>query len=185
MMWEEAVKAPLIIRAGDRPTAEHFEARMVEFIDVAPTIMDFLGVPPLAAAQGKSLRPFFDQEIPIYKEIVFSEFLADNKAMVRTEEWKYIFTSGKNDLAQGYETGNPPTGIRHRLYHLSNDPGETTDVSNEEVTQKVLETLQFQMLEIFKSTHPEAEDLPEGLSVEEQLAWFCEPPETNPDLEAK
>jgi choline-sulfatase len=185
MMWEEAIKAPLIIRAGNRPVQEHFENRMVEFIDVAPTIMDFLDVPPLAAAQGKSLRPYFDQEIPIYKEIVFSEFLADNKAMVRTEDWKYIFTTGKKDLAQGYETGNPPSGIRHRLYNLRNDPEETTDVSGREVTQDVLETMQFNMLEIFKSTHPDAEDLPEGLSVEEQLAWFCEPPDANPDPEAK
>ncbi|MBR9999630.1 MAG: sulfatase-like hydrolase/transferase [Cyclobacteriaceae bacterium] len=185
MMWEEAVRAPLIIRAGNRETMENREEKMVEFIDVAPTIMDFLGVPPLTQAQGKSLRPFYDQEIPLYKEMVFSEFLADNKAMVRTDRWKYIFTSGNHDLAQGYATGNDPAGIRHRLYDLINDPDETTDVSGNHAYQQEMESLQFGMLEIFKSTHPGAGDLPEGLSVEEQLVWFCEPPDANPELEAK
>ncbi len=185
MMWEEAVKAPLIIRAGNKPIEKHIENNMVEFIDVAPTIMDYLGVSPLGEAQGKSLRPFFEKDSADFRQVVFSEFLADNKAMVRTDKWKYIFTSGKHDLAQGYATGHEPTGIRHRLYNLEDDPGETHDVSGERDNQEILQTLQIEMLEIFKDTHPLAEDLPEGLSMEEKLAWFCEPPDDNPDLEAK
>ena len=185
MMWEEAVKAPLIIKAGNRKGRVYPEASLVEFIDVAPTIMDFLGIHPLPSAQGRSLRPYFDTEIPISKEIVFSEFLADDKAMVRTRNWKYIYTSGRHDLAQGYETGNPPTGMRHRLYYLRDDPHETTDVSDVPGYQKEMETLQYKMLEIFKSTHPYAELLPEGLSLEEQLTWFCIPPDHDPDPGAK
>jgi choline-sulfatase len=185
MMWEEAVKAPLIIRAGDQPVKSHRVDKMVEFIDVAPTIMDLLGVAPLQEAQGKSLRPFLKNDTLDFREEVFSEFLADNKAMVRTKKWKYIFTSGKHDLAQGYATGNPPTGIRHRLYNLTEDPGETHDVSSEPAYQEVLRSLQEKMLRIFQDTDPRAGDLPQGLSVEDQLSWFCEPPDDNPDLEAK
>lgn len=185
MMWEEAVRAPLIIRAGDQPVPKHRRDEMVEFVDVAPTIMDLLGVSPLQEAQGKSLRPFLEKDQADFREVVFSEFLADNKAMVRTEKWKYIFTSGKHDLAQGYATGNPPTGIRNRLYDLEQDPGETHDVSSDPDNQDVLRSLQNKMLEIFQDTHPLAAELPEGLPVEEQLAWFCEPPDDNPDLNAK
>jgi len=185
MMWEEAVKAPLIIRAGSFEPGQHKRDEIVEFIDVAPTIMDFLGLNPMEKIHGISLRPFFIQEMEEFKDIVFSEFLADNKAMVRTDEWKYIFTSGKHDLAQGYATGNKPSGIRHRLYNLHDDPFEWHDVSNISSNQDILKNLQQRMIEIFEKTHPNTGDLPEGLSAEEQLIWFCEPPDENPDLNAK
>jgi arylsulfatase A-like enzyme len=158
---------------------------MVEFVDVVPTITDLLGVVPMDGMQGRSLVPFLEQEKVDFKDIVFSEFLADNKAMVRTEKWKYIFTSGKHDLAQGYATGNPPSGIRHRLYDLEADPGETTDVSEDPANLEKLTALQQEMIKIFEETHPHTGDLPEGLRVEEKLVWFCEPPDDNPNLNAK
>lgn len=119
------------------------------------------------------------------RDIVFSEFLADNKAMVRTEKWKYIYTTGKHDLAQGYATGNPPSGVRHRLYDLVNDPHETTDVSHVPGNSETIRDLQLRMLEIFEETHPDASEMPDGLGIEGKLAWFCEPPDDNPNLKAK
>ena len=185
MMWEEAVKAPLIIRAGAEKPVIDLRKEMVEFVDVAPTITDLLGVDRDPGFQGISLVPFFHEQDVNFRDIVFSEFLADNKAMVRTVKWKYIFTTGKHDLAQGYATGNPPTGIRHRLYDLKADPTETTDVSKDPANREILEDLQQEMIRIFKETHPKTGELPEGLSVEEQLAWFCEPPDDNPNLNAR
>lgn len=185
MMWEEAVKAPLIIRAGHTEPVMATRNEMVEFVDVAPTITSLLGVDALEDSQGRSLEPFFENTEVDFRDVVFSEFLADNKAMVRTEKWKYIFTSGKHDLAQGYATGNPPTGIRHRLYDLERDPHEMHDVSSDPANNDILSKLQSEMIRIFKETHPHAAQLPEGLSVEEILAWFCEPPDDNPDYNAK
>jgi arylsulfatase A-like enzyme len=185
MMWEEAVKAPLILRAGSYHVENTIRSELVEFVDVVPTIIDFLGVGPLSELHGNSLRPFFKKEDFVIKDAVFSEFLADNKAMVRTRKWKYIFTSGKRDLAQGYATGKPPSGIKHRLYNLEADPKETMDISNHLVNRKILEELQIKMIAIFEETHPFAKYIPSGLSTEEQLAWYCEPPDDNPDIDAK
>jgi len=185
MMWEEAVRAPLIIRAGAVRLELNVRKEMVEFVDVVPTIVDLLGVEEKPDIQGRSLAPFFQDNTDNKRYVVFSEFLADNKAMVRTEGWKYIYTTGKHDLQQGYATGNPPSGIRHRLYDLVNDPRETTDVSHDPGNAEKLKELQIRMLEIFEETHPDASQLPEGLNVEEKLAWFCEPPDDNPNLKAK
>ncbi len=185
MMWEEAVKAPLIVRAGSYNSGIHTRNELVEFVDIAPTITDLLGLAPLEKPHGKSLLPFFHTEVVDFKEVVFSEFLADNKAMVRTNEWKYIFTSGKHDLAQGYATGHQPTGIRHRLYNLYDDPYEGHDVSKLSVNKDIVKKMQLKMIEIFKKTHPNTGNLPEGLSIDQQLVWFCEPPDANPDLHAK
>jgi hypothetical protein len=58
---------------------------------------------------------------------------------------------------------------------VSHDPGNA----------ERLKELQMRMLEIFEETHPDASQLPEGLDVEGKLAWFCEPPDDNPNLKAK
>lgn len=175
MMWEEAVKAPLVMRGPGLPSGE--ENALVEFVDLVPTILDLLGEAPMEELQGQSLLPLLTDRTNSHRNYVFSEFLADNKAMVRTENWKYIFTSGKHDLAQGYATGNPPPGIDHRLYNVQEDPNELNNLADNPRYKGVLKMLQLKMLERFMATHPSADDLPPAASVEEALVWFCEPPE--------
>ena len=40
-----------------------------------------------------------------------------------------------------------------------------------------IEAMKSEMRDLFLRTDPRAPQLPLGLSVDEQLAWFCEPPE--------
>ena len=90
---------------------------------------------------------------------------------------KYIFTSGKRDLGQGYATGFGPSGMMQRLYNEQDDPYDKVNVADQPENRAVLTKMQQEMLRLFKETHPNADQLPKGLSVEEQLAWFCEPVE--------
>ncbi len=185
MMWEEAIRSPLIIRGGEAFGAGRSSEALTEFIDLAPTVTDALGMEPMPAAAGKSLWPVLTQQSDTHKNLVFSEFLVDNKAMVRGERWKYIFSTGKRDLGQGYETGNPPPGITHRLYDLQNDPAESTDVAGRPENREVLAQMQEAMLDIFRATYPGADTIPATLSVEEQLVRFCVPPDVGAEIEAK
>ena len=181
MMWEPAVRAPLIVRAGNQFASRQRTEALTEFVDVVPTITELLGAPALPTAQGQSTVPVLENPDTTHREYVFSEFLVDNKAMIRNQEWKYIFTSGKRDLGQGYATGFGPSGRMQRLYNQKNDPYEKTNVADRPENQEVLAKMQQAMLTTFKETHPKADQLPEGLSVEEQLTWFCEPVEENPN----
>jgi choline-sulfatase len=185
MMWEEAVRAPLIICAGGKYGKGRKIDVLTEFIDLAPTILDLLNIPPMEQIQGKSLYPVITGEKDTHKEYVFAEFLVDNKAMVRNREWKCIFTSGKRDLGQGYATGNPPSGIRHRLYNLIADPKETRDVAGLSENREILIKLQSALLQRFMDTDPRASSLPEGLTTVDALVFFCDPPDKGADLEAK
>lgn len=174
-MWEEAIKAPFIMKAGGKFGTNRKVEALTEFIDLVPTALDALEIAPIPEVQGKSLMPLLKDKTSTHKKYVFAEFLEDNKAMVATQDWKYIFTSGKHDLGQGYATGYGPSGIVHRLYHLKKDSYETHDVSKLPENQQVLNELQNQMLKIFKETHPDAEELPDNLTKIGQLVWFCEP----------
>jgi choline-sulfatase len=176
-LWEPAVRVPLILRDPQYGLGKVINA-LVEFVDLLPTILERLQVPLMPNIQGKSLVPLLQGKSLKHRDYVFSEYLPDNMAMVRTAGWKYIFTSGKKDLDLGYETGNPPPGITHMLYDLRRDPGETHNLSGDPSHSGVLGDLQRKMLARFKETHPKAGSLPQGLSIEQSLAWFCEPPES-------
>jgi len=174
-MWDQAIKAPLVMRMGGRYGTGIRHDALVEFIDLAPTILDLLGVEAMETVQGQSLLPVIRGEMLEVKEYAFAEFLEDNKAMICDKRWKYVFTTGQRDLGQGYATGHGPSGVLHKLYDLDSDPEETTDLGKDRSYAGVLSDMQQQMLERFMDTHPDAATLPEGLTMEEKLIWFCEP----------
>lgn len=174
-MWDPAIKAPLIFRVGNRLRKTKRVKALSQFIDVVPTILDLMDLPPMEEVQGRSLEYLINTNATQGNAYVFAEFLEDNKAMVTDGKWKYVFTIGRYDLGQGYETGLGPSGILHKLYDLQNDPDETTNVAMLPENELILSTLKKEMLNVFHNTHPYAKEINDNLSVEEQLIWFCEP----------
>lgn len=179
-MWEEAVRVPLIIQAGGldingRPNQPKVVNSLTELVDLAPTIFEALGVQPPPGLHGKSLLPLLEGKTTYNKDMIFSEYLVDNKAMVRTEKYKYIFTNGESDLGLGYATGNPPAGIRNELFDMQKDPHETTNLAGKDGYETIVANLKQRMLETFRRTHPDANSIPENISVDQQLSIFCRP----------
>jgi choline-sulfatase len=148
---------------------------LIEYIDIVPTIVDLIQAHPVEQAQGLSFQPTLKDLNQPDKSVAFSEYLHDNMAMVCTDKWKYVFTTGSRDLGIGYQTGYGPSGIVHRLYDLKNDPGEQHSVAHLTENATVLAQLQQQMLDRFLKTHPDSASCPRGLTLEGKLVWFCEP----------
>jgi len=184
MMWEEAVRSPLLIRAGKKFQKNITSEVLTEFVDLAPTILEIVGVDPMPELHGKSLVPVLDGA-PEHKDYVFSEFLADNKAMIRSKSMKYIYSTGKRDLAQGYATGKGPPGITHRLYDLTKDPNETADRANYPEYSDTLKRMQQTLISWFEATHPMAHKSDPEWSKEEALDFFTIPPDKGANLDAK
>lgn len=178
-MWEEAIRQPLIVKAGSLFEKGIEKNALVEYIDVTPTILDMLNKPNLPEAQGKSFLPVLKNETEEHKKYAMATYLEDNLAMICTPKWKYMFTTGSRELGIGYTTGYGPSGIVHRLYNLENDPMEMSNVSANH--PEVLLEMQQQMINHFKETHPEADRCPEKLTVEGKLVWFCEPRDVGTD----
>jgi arylsulfatase A-like enzyme len=178
MMWEPIVRSPLVIRGPG--WGSRVEDALVEYVDLLPTILGVLDVPPMRGLHGRSLVPLLTGDTVRHRSAVFSEFLADKKFMVRTERWKYIFTTGRHDLAQNYQTGNGPPGIDHRLYDLHKDPGEFRDLADDLKYSGVIKYLQQRLYMRLLRTHPHADELPDRFSLVESLVWFAEPPERSP-----
>jgi choline-sulfatase len=173
-MWAESIKAPLIVKGNNLRSGTVVE-EVVEFIDLAPTLFEAMGIEPHSALQGQSLVPCLTGEEGPVREYAFAEYLEDNMAMVASRRWKYVFTTGKRDLGLGYATGFGPSGVVHMLYDLERDPGETTNLAYRQEYSEMVDSLQSVMLERFMATHPAARFVPSGLNRTGKLIWFCEP----------
>ncbi|WP_158600284.1 sulfatase family protein [Fibrisoma montanum] len=189
-MWEPAVRSPLLVRAPGLTKAGSVSSELVELVDLVPTFVEAASAPTLPT-RGKSLIPLFKNPKKNHRDQVFSEYLVDNMAMLRTDDrdggpWKYVFSTNQYDLGLGYEIGDTrPAGYVHRLYNLRRDPDELHNLATDPAQQTRLQTLQAQLIAVFRETHPDAARLPTNLTTEQTLAWFCEPRDQVSDLEKR
>jgi choline-sulfatase len=171
--YDAALRVPLLIRWPGK-VRQGVVTDFTEHIDVSATIVDMMGIDRLPVEHGHTLRPYLERgRMDNARNHIFSEYLENEEAFIRTPEWKFIFCSGKRKRGDGYETDNPTPGRYIRLYDLKKDPGEFTDVAAK--NRPVVDKLQKLMLERFRSTHPEASQEPQRLSMEESLDWYVRP----------
>jgi choline-sulfatase len=171
--YEPALRVPLLMRWPGK-IRQGFITDMTESIDVAPTVLDLLGAAPLPVAHGQSLRPYLEGRRPAKpRDHIFSEYLENEEACIRTNEYKFIHCSGKRERTDGYKTDNPTPGRYIRLYNLKNDPGEFTDIAKQ--NPNVVAEMQSLMLKRFRDTHPEAKSEPKSSNREEILDWYLRP----------
>ena len=112
-LYEAAIRVPLILwRPGLLP-AGRVVASPVRTVDVAPTILDLLGAPPLAAPGARSLSSVIagrdEPGPPVYAETWVPKLYMNGAALraLRTERFKLI------------------DAPRPELYDVVRDPGET------------------------------------------------------------
>lgn len=159
--YEPALRVPLIMRWPGRVRANHVIRDFTESIDMPATVTDLLNLDPLPAQHGSSLRAYLEgKALTRPRNHVFSEYLENEEAFIRTARWKYIYCTGKRARTDGYEIDNPTPGRYQRLYDLDNDPGEFTDVAA--ANPYALATLQGLLLDRFRKTHPEAASEPKA-----------------------
>lgn len=122
IMYEESIRAPLIVRDPRLPTALRGTRRdqMVLNIDFAPTLLALAGVSVPSRMQGCDFRPLLRGESIPWRSEWFYEHTYNTRPPrrpiaksegVRTERWKYI----------RYIEHDPPY---EQLFDLQNDPGE-------------------------------------------------------------
>jgi arylsulfatase A-like enzyme len=171
--YDPALRVSLIMRYPGR-IRRGVVTDLTEHVDVSATICDMMGLNPLPAMHGHSLRPYLEgRRMDNRRSYIFSEYLENEEAFIRTMEWKYIVCSGRRERTDGYTTDNPKPGRYRRLYNLKNDPGEFTNVSAQH--PDLVDKFENLMLERFRSTHPDREKEPQRLSRAEAIDFYLPP----------
>jgi arylsulfatase A-like enzyme len=114
-MFQELLRIPLLFWGpGVKPA--RIEAP-VSLVDVVPTLLDALGLEPVAGLAGRSLWPLLGGAVaPAQRSLIAEGTLhgPDRKALVRWP-WKVVVTAGQAP----------------RLYELVQDPQERRDLSKQ------------------------------------------------------
>jgi choline-sulfatase len=176
--YDPALRVPLMMRWPER-IARRVVRDFTASVDVGPTILDLLGAERFEVNHGQSLRPYLEgRRVEKPREEIFSEYLENEEACIRTREWKYVHCSGRRARTDGYSTDHPTPGRYVRLYNLKADPGEFHNVADQHPA--IMQKLTHDMLAVFRTTHPEGRQEPGDLSSDEALDWYLRPRDARP-----
>jgi choline-sulfatase len=176
--YEPAVRIPLIMRWPGHIEGDRRITDLVEMIDVMPTLLHLMHLPAPPGLQGIDLEHLLART-PGAKahDVVFSEYLENEEAMVRSARYKLIVGTGHRIRRDGYVMAAPFLYPRpfERLYDLAADPEETRDLSKDPAQAAVKEDLLDRMYERLSRTRAGLDPVPEGLSRLEAIHWCLIP----------
>lgn len=167
--YEEAIRAPLIIRDPRRSTAGQSTGALVELVDLAPTILELCGVATPGDLDGRSLAPLLKEPNRKHRDEVYIEYAPNDEAAVRTERWKLVYRAGLRERKDGYATGNPPVRCEARLYDLENDPQELTNLAGRPEHAALQAELMNLLADHLSRTARRPVDLPSATDVSARL----------------
>jgi uncharacterized sulfatase len=123
-LFEQAARTPLIIRAPGVKGNGTASTRIVEFVDIYPTLTDLAGLKPPKGLEGRSLKPLLDNPLAKWNGTAITQVLrpADKRLLqpvmgrsIRTARWRYT------DWAEG------KSGVE--LYDHATDPLEFNNLA--------------------------------------------------------
>jgi choline-sulfatase len=176
-LHEESVRVPLIVSWPGRAVPGRVD-ELVGLIDLMPTLMDLMGLPAPEGVQGRSVAGLVRGEPDATgREYVFSEYLENEEAMVRSDRYKLIVGTGARERQDGYATGGPLPGPYERLYDLRDDPGETVNLIGRPELAAIEGDLRRELHRVLTATRRPEDRAPAGLSEIEAIRWCLVPPE--------
>ena len=93
-------------------------------VDLAPTLLDYAGVPIPKTVEGISLKPLLDGKQIKFRKSVFHEYYVDlvhsipRTLCVRTKDFKYIAYPDLDDIDEMYDLKHDP----YEMKNVSQDP---------------------------------------------------------------
>jgi iduronate 2-sulfatase len=136
--FEEAARVPLIISLPGQKTAGQASSRVVEFVDLYPTLAELTGLAPPENLEGASLRPLLENPAAQWNRPAFTQVQRESYPghSVRTERWRYT----------EWDFGTKGT----ELYDHDQDPQELHNLAGDAKYADVVTT----MKKLLKQVHP-------------------------------
>ncbi len=144
--YEESVKVPFLAYCPGLFKGGQTIFKMVQNIDVAPTIMDYAGLKKPDYMPGRSILPLLKGDSVQWRDRIFYEYyweydfpMTPNIFGVRTNQYKYIRYQGIWDT--------------NELYDIKNDPGETVNLIQDPKYATIVQQLANDLFDWLESTN--------------------------------
>jgi arylsulfatase A-like enzyme len=143
--YEESVRIPMLVRCPSLFNGGIVVENMVQNVDIAPTIMDYLGVEKAPQMVGYSFIPLLKGEKTDWRERIFYEYYWEHEFPqtptmhgVRTDHYKYIRYHGIWDT--------------NEFYDLQEDPAETKNLIASPKHQEIIKQLNHDLYNWLEET---------------------------------
>ena len=152
MMYDCSVRVPLLMRLPGVLPAGQRRTELVQWIDLAPTLLEVAGLPPLARGQGASLLPLArgdsdawtrDWALSQYRDSGHPYDPPVHTTMLRHDRWKLVVHHGDHASTRA-RTGE--------LYDLVADPAELTNLWDDRAHAADRLALQEKLLDVLVAT---------------------------------
>jgi uncharacterized sulfatase len=126
-LFEPSAHAPLLIVDPRRSTGGQACARVVEFVDVYPTLVELCGTRMPPGLEGKSLVPLLDNPAAPWQRPAFTLVAREDwlGRSVRTERWSYTEWDEGRRGVELYDLQADP----HELKNMAKDPALASTVT--------------------------------------------------------
>jgi arylsulfatase A-like enzyme len=158
--YDELLKVPLLLALPGRLPSGREVPAQVRLTDIAPTVLDILGLPREVLpggprGRGRSLLSLINGEKEETERIAFVE--GQNVKAVRAEGWAYIRrTDGRLQRAIGNGGAGPVVDVTEELYDLTRDPVQHSNLATS--TDPAVLTRLLRMRAIFEQEMPRPPD---------------------------
>jgi arylsulfatase A-like enzyme len=124
-VYDDQIRVPLVLRGPGVPAGRRIR-QSVSLVDLAPTILDLLGLPASATMEGRTLRPFLEGSPPD-REAFAQSYYGEGLVAYRTGGMKYVF---KPPRTSPRAASDPPfpDAAQEWLFDVDRDPGETSNL---------------------------------------------------------
>lgn len=121
-LWEQGARTPFFICDPREQTAGKTCARVVEMIDLYPTLVELCGMDQPKGLEGRSLMPLLENPTKEWDHPAYTVWSEDGKnftgVMVRTEQWRYGEFYGRGPGEMLLDPARDP----NELKNLAHDP---------------------------------------------------------------
>jgi len=135
-LFEIGARVPLLISVPGGKGNGQASPRIVETVDLYPTLIELCGLPKMPGLQGDSLVPLLNNPQAAWSHPAFTVSKSGPLGLaVRTEKWRYAEYDGGKAGAMLFDAQADP----HELKNLANDPTHAKTVAE---LKKLLERVQ-------------------------------------------